>query len=97
MGIYETVSKVNITEDSWRDAVEEHSIVPDEFDSVSFYRVVKKVEHLSKGAVVTDAEIIFAFPRIGRILQLENGLKLTFVNPFYVEERSMAIMLELQG
>lgn len=87
MGILETVSKVNITEDSWNEAVEEHSIVPDEFDGVTYYRVVKRVVPLNKGAVVTDAEIIFDFPRIARILQLENGIKLTFAKPFYVEEK----------
>tara|TARA_B100000959_G_scaffold141332_1_gene148411 strand:+ start:331 stop:1119 length:789 start_codon:yes stop_codon:yes gene_type:complete len=87
MGILETVSKVNITESLWNEAVEGHSIVPDEFDGVTYYRVVKRVGQLSKGVVVTDAEIIFDFPRIARILQLENGIKLTFVNPFYVEEK----------
>jgi putative ATP-dependent DNA ligase len=87
MGILETVSKVNITESLWNEAVEGHSIVPDEFDGVTYYRVVKRVGQPSKGVVVTDAEIIFDFPRIARILQLENGIKLTFVNPFYVEEK----------
>ncbi len=61
--------------------------MPDEFDGITYYRVVKRVGQLSKGIVVTDAEIIFAFPRIARILQLENGIKLTFTNPFYVEEK----------
>ncbi len=87
MGILETVSKLNITEDSWNEAVEEHSILPDVFDGVTFYRVVKKVGHLNRGTVVTNAEVLFDFPRIARILQLENGIKLTFATPFYVEEK----------
>jgi len=87
MGILEVVSKANITENMWREALEGHNIVPDEFEEVSFYRIVKKVGNLEKGCVVTDSEIIFNFPRIARILQLENGIKLTFASPFYVEEK----------
>jgi ATP-dependent RNA circularization protein (DNA/RNA ligase family) len=51
MGILETVSKVNITESLWNEAVEGHSIVPDEFDGVTYYRVVRRVGQLSKGVV----------------------------------------------
>ncbi|MEK6765873.1 MAG: RNA ligase [Planctomycetota bacterium] len=87
MGILETISKVNITENSWNEAVGEHSVISDQFDGITFYRVLKKVGQLNKGTVVTDSEVIFDFPRIARILQLENGIKLTFTNPFYVEEK----------
>ncbi|MBO1225554.1 MAG: RNA ligase [Candidatus Scalindua sediminis] len=87
MGILETLSKVNITEKMWGEALENHNVVPDGFEGVAFYRVVKKVGNLEKGCVITDSEIIFAFPRIARILQLENGIKLTFASPFYVEEK----------
>ena len=87
MGILETLSKVNITENMWGEALENHNVVPDEFEEVTFYRVVKKVGNLEKGCVITDSEIIFAFPRIARILQLENGIKLAFASPFYVEEK----------
>ncbi len=87
MGILETISKVNITESMWTEALESHKIVADEFDGVAFYRLVKKVGKLGKGSVVTSSEIIFDFPRIARILQLENGIKLTFDKPFYVEEK----------
>ncbi|MEE9259584.1 MAG: RNA ligase [Candidatus Scalindua sediminis] len=87
MGILETLSKVNITEKMWGEALVNHIVVPDGFEGVAFYRVVKKVGNLEKGCVITDSEIIFAFPRIARILQLENGIKLTFASPFYVEEK----------
>ncbi len=87
MGILETISKVNITENMWGEALENHNIVPDGFEGAAFYRVVKKVGNLEKGCVITDSEIIFAFPRIARILQLENGIKLAFASPFYVEEK----------
>ncbi|KKL96658.1 hypothetical protein LCGC14_1842260 [marine sediment metagenome] len=68
MGILETLSKVNITEKMWGEALENHNVVPDGFEGVAFYRVVKKVGNLEKGCVITDSEIIFAFPRIARIL-----------------------------
>jgi len=87
MDIPKAVSKFNITENSWSEAVGEHSIIPDQFDGMTFYRVVRKVGQLNKGTVVTDSEVIFDFPHIARILQLENGIKLTFANPFYVEEK----------
>lgn len=87
MGTSETISKANITEDMWKEALKCHNVVPDEFDGVSFYRVVKKVGNLVKGCVITDSEIVFNLPRIARILQLENGIKLTFASPFYVEEK----------
>lgn len=88
MGILETVSKVNITADQWNEALEDHSIIPDEDDGVVYYRVVRKVGQLKKGTVITDTETVFDFPRIARILQLENGIKQTFAKePFYAEEK----------
>ncbi len=87
MSILEIVSKVNMTEETWNESLECHSIIPDKFDGITYYRVVKKVEQLKKGAVVTDSGIIYDFPRIARILHLENGIKLAFNNPFYVEEK----------
>jgi putative ATP-dependent DNA ligase len=87
MSILEIVSKVDINEDLWNESLEEHSIVPDEFDGTIYYRVVKKVGPLKKGTVVTDSGIIYDFPRIARILHLENGIKRAFSNPFFVEEK----------
>lgn len=87
MEILETISKVNITENIWRVALENHNIVKDEYDGVIFYRVLKKVGKLKKGSIITDSDIIFDFPHIARILQLENGIRMTFADPFYVEEK----------
>ncbi len=87
MSVLEIVSKVNITEGLWNESLEGHSIVPDEFDGIAYYRIVKKVGELKKGTVVTDSGIIYDFPRIARIMHLENGIKQAFDNPFYVEEK----------
>jgi putative ATP-dependent DNA ligase len=87
MDVLEIVSKVNITEDLWNESLEGHSIIPDEFDGITYYRVVKKVGRLERGTIVTDSGIIYDFPRIARILHLENGIKQAFNNPFYVEEK----------
>ena len=87
MSVLEIVSKVNITEGLWNESLEDHSIIPDEFDGIVYYRVVKKVGQLKKGTVVTGSGIIYDFPRIARILHLQNGIKLAFNNPFYVEEK----------
>lgn len=87
MGILDTVLKVKITEELWNASIEAHSVIPDEFDGTTYYRVVKKVGCLEKGAVVTDSEIIYGFPRIARILHLENGIKQAMDGPFYIEEK----------
>ena len=87
MSILEIVLKVNITEGVWNESLEDHSIRPDEFDGTTYYRVVKKVGQLNKGTVVTDSGIIYDFPRIARIMHLENGIKQAFNKPFYVEEK----------
>ena len=87
MSILEIVLKVNITEGVWNESLEDHSIRSDEFDGTTYYRVVKKVGQLNKGTVVTDSGIIYDFPRIARIMHLENGIKQAFNKPFYVEEK----------
>ena len=87
MSVLEIVSKANITEGLWNESLEGHSIMPDEFDGITYYRIIKKVGELKKGTVVTDSGIIYDFPRIARIMHLENGIKQAFNNPFYVEEK----------
>ena len=87
MSVLKIVSKANITEGLWNESLEDHSIIPDEFDGITYYRIVKKVGVLKKGTVVTDSGIIYDFPRIARIMHLENGIKQAFNNPFYVEEK----------
>ncbi|GAX60767.1 ATP-dependent DNA ligase, homolog of eukaryotic ligase III [Candidatus Scalindua japonica] len=87
MRIPQIVSKVNMTEDLWNESLEDHSIIPDEFDGITYYRVVKRTGQLRKGTVVTYSGIIYDFPRIARIMHLENGIKLAFGNSFYVEEK----------
>lgn len=85
--LLDTVSKVNITGDQWREALENHKIVADEFDGCTYYRFAKKVGQLDKGSVVTESDIIFPFPQIARIMRLESGIKAAFNCPFYVEEK----------
>jgi len=87
MSILKIVSKLNITDDLWNESLVGHSIMPEEFDGITYYRVVKKVGELKKGTVVTDSGVIYGFPRIARIMHLENGVKLAFNNPFYLEEK----------
>ena len=87
MSVLKIVSNANITEGLWKESLEGHSIIPDEFDGIIYYRIVKKVGELIKGTVVTDSGIIYDFPRIARIMHLENGIKQAFNNPFYVEEK----------
>ncbi len=85
--ILKMISTVDITEDQWREAIENHKVVADEFDGILYYRFVKKVGQLDKGSIVTESGIIFHFPQIARILQLENGINAAFNKPFYVEEK----------
>jgi len=87
MSVLEIVSKANITEGLWNESLESLSIIADEFEGIAYYRIIKKVGELKKGTVVTDSGIVYDFPRIARIMHLENGIKQAFNNPFYVEEK----------
>ncbi|MBC8549350.1 MAG: RNA ligase [Candidatus Brocadiales bacterium] len=87
MSVLKIISSANITEGLWRESLEGHSIIPDKFDGITYYRIIKKVGELKKGTVVTDSGIIYDFPRIARIMHLENGIKQAFNNQFYVEEK----------
>ncbi len=87
MGTLDAVLKAKISKGLWNASIEDHSVIPDEFEGITYYRVVRKVGHLEKGTVVTGSEIIFGFPRIARILQLENGIKRAMDGSFYVEEK----------
>ena len=71
----------------WDESIERHDVVREEFDGVCFYRVTKKVGVLGKGAIITREGILFDFPRIARIMHLENGIRKAFAQPFYVEEK----------
>lgn len=71
----------------WDESVERRDIAREEFDGVCFFRVTKKIGGLGKGAIVTPEGIIFDFPRIARIMHLENGIRKAFTQPFYVEEK----------
>ncbi len=87
MGTLEIVLKTKITEKLWNASIENNSVIPDEYDGITYYRVVKKAGSLEKGTVVTGEEIIYSFPRIARILQLKNGIKQAMDGSFYVEEK----------
>ena len=87
MEIYDVVKQVGISGSMWEESIERHDVVREEFDGVCFYRVTKKVGELGKGAIVTQEGILFDFPRIARIMHLENGIRKAFTQPFYVEEK----------
>ncbi len=85
--IYDVVKQAGISESMWDESLERHDVVREEFDGVCFYRVTKKTGELGKGAIVTHEGILFDFPRIARIMHLENGIRNAFAQPFYVEEK----------
>src|SRR3990167_901416 len=87
MEIYDIVKQIVISESMWDESILRHDVVPEEFDGVCFYRVTKKIGELGKGAVITQEGILFDFPRIARIMHLENGVRKAFAQPFYVEEK----------
>ncbi len=87
MEIPTVLSLANISEQVWNEAIKKHDIILDQYDGVSFYRAVKKIGKLDRGSIVTDSEIIYEYPRIARILHLENGIKAEYTAPFYVEEK----------
>ncbi|MBM4055377.1 MAG: RNA ligase [Planctomycetes bacterium] len=87
MSLPEIIKKAGITEDRWQESVDNHDVAREEYDGVFYYRVMRKIGPLGKGSIVTEDGILFDFPRIARILHLENGLKNAYTQPFYVEEK----------
>lgn len=87
MQIYDIVRHVGISESQWQELIERHDVVQEEFEEVYFYRVTKKIGVLDKGAIITEDGILFDFPRIARIMHLENGIRNAYTQPFYIEEK----------
>ena len=87
MSLTEVIKKAGISEDRWQESIDKHDVAREEYDGIPYYRIMRKVGPLEKGTIVTCAGIIFDFPRIARILHLENGLKNAYAQPFYVEEK----------
>lgn len=87
MQIYEVVKQVGISEPMWKESIEKHDVIHEEFGDICVYRVAKKVGLLEKGSIVTQDGIIFDFPRIARIMHLENGVYHAYTQPFHVEEK----------
>lgn len=87
MQIHNIVRHVGISEVHWQELIERHDVVLEEFEGVCFYRVTKKMSALDKGAIVTENGILFDFPRIARIMHLENGICNAYTQPFYIEEK----------
>ena len=87
MSLTEVIKKAGISEDRWQESIDKHDVAREEYEGISYYRIMRKVGPLGKCSIVTCAGIIFDFPRIARILHLENGLKNAYAQPFYVEEK----------
>lgn len=87
MQIHEVVNRMGISESMWQESIERHDVIHDEFDDICFYRVLKRVGPLERGSIITSDGIIFDFPRIARILHLENGVQKAYTSPFYIEEK----------
>ncbi len=85
--LYKIIGQIGLSERVWEESIERHDVVRDEFDGICFYRVLKKIGSLERGSVVTNEGVLFDFPRIARILHLENGIRKAYTQPFYVEEK----------
>ena len=48
MSVLGIVSKANITEGLWNESLESLSIIVDEFEGITYYRIIKKVGELKK-------------------------------------------------
>jgi putative ATP-dependent DNA ligase len=56
-------------------------------EGFSFFRLAQEHKRYYRGTVFYEKGIIPGYPRIPRILHLENGIKRYFKTPFYVEEK----------
>lgn len=87
MQMYDVVKHTGISEQTWQESIKKHDIIKEEFDNICFYRVTKRIGSLAKGSVITRDGILYDFPRIARILHLENGIRSAYTGPFYIEEK----------
>ncbi|MDQ1271519.1 MAG: putative ATP-dependent ligase [Planctomycetota bacterium] len=87
MQMNDVVKQIGISASMWKESMERHDVVCEEFDGVSYGKVTKKIGALGRGSIVTEDGIVFDFPRIARILHLENGIRNAYTQPFYVEEK----------
>ncbi len=77
-------------EDAWTvivNAIREGKIHTEGWEDVVFLRFEKDIKGLKRGTVVTHEGLIHAYPRINRIMRLEEGIKRNLSVPFYVEEK----------
>ncbi|MDR4508487.1 MAG: RNA ligase [Candidatus Brocadiaceae bacterium] len=87
MKIHNVVKMFGISEEVWHESFGRQDVMCETFEDVSYYRVRKKVGLLERGAIVTPEGVLFAYPRIARILHLENGIRASYAQPFYIEEK----------
>lgn len=52
-----------------------------------YLRVAKKSPPFPSGTAIFDRQVIWSYPSIGRLMQLESGLRQQFDAPFWVEEK----------
>jgi len=81
------LEKIDVSKEKWQESIDKHDVFHEKYEGVSYYRLTKKVGRLGKGAIVTHDGILYEFPRIARILHLENGIRNAYTQPFYIEEK----------
>lgn len=52
-----------------------------------YLQFVGKVRTIPEGTVIFDEHMIWGYPKIGRILQLDTGIRTQFQQPFWIEEK----------
>jgi len=75
------------TQEIWKRAISERRVKEETYDGVSLFRLDKDVHGLKRGTILAEDGVIMAYPRIMRVLHLENGVKRNLKGPFYVEEK----------
>jgi len=76
------LSEKDITILKERDALQTYN-----FKNISFMRLSQEYKSYWRGTVFYEKGIIYGYPRIMRILHLENGLNRYFKERFYMEEK----------
>lgn len=85
--LYPDFLKKNLTDEEIAALKERETLHTYQFDELAFVRLSQDYKVHSRGTIFYADGLISGYPRIMRILHLENGINRYFKNKFYVEEK----------
>lgn len=80
--------RTDIIEEFFRSLKGRKQLEECDFEGLKYYRLRDDTRAFLRGTVYYEGELIVGYPRIGRILSLEGGIRSNIQSPFWVEEKA---------